>query len=93
MGEANVRAIQGYQSRPIAAHTQFFVPAAKGGLAQIAGRDMAEDGDHGWGAFLGRDVELHTVPGDHFTMMLGDGGNQIARKLSLLLNEAITLPK
>ena len=72
---------------------QSFVPATKGGLAQIAGRAMAEDGDHGWVRVVRDGVELHTVLGDHFSVMLGDGGKQIARELSLSLNEAITLPK
>jgi thioesterase domain-containing protein len=93
VGEANVRAIQSYEPQAIAAAAQFFVPQKKGGLAQIAGLDMAEEGDHGWGTFLGGEVELHTVTGDHFTMMVGEGGSEIARRLAALLGEAVALPK
>ena len=93
VGEANVRAIQGYAPRAIAGGAQFFVPATKGGLAQVAGRKMAEEGDHGWGEFFDGEVELHTVSGDHFTMMLGEGAVEIARQLSALLADAVALPK
>jgi thioesterase domain-containing protein/acyl carrier protein len=93
VGEANVRAIQSYRPRPISGEAQFFVPETKGGLAQIAGQTMAEEGDHGWAAYLRDGVELHIVPGDHFSMMTGDGGVEVARELASLLAETVAAPK
>jgi acyl transferase domain-containing protein/NADPH:quinone reductase-like Zn-dependent oxidoreductase/thioesterase domain-containing protein/NAD(P)-dependent dehydrogenase (short-subunit alcohol dehydrogenase family)/acyl carrier protein len=85
VGAANVRAIQGFEPRPISAPVHMFVPTVEGGLAQIAGRPWDESGDHGWGSEVGQTLELHKVSGDHFTMMVGDGAAQIARVLESLL--------
>ena len=81
VGEANVRVIQSYEPRPLAAPVHLFVPTIEGGLAQIAGRAWDESGDHGWGSEVGQALELHKVPGDHFTMMVGAGAAQIAQLL------------
>jgi thioesterase domain-containing protein len=89
VGEANVRAIQGYEPRQVAGQVQLFVPATKGGLAQIADREFAEEGDRGWGVFVRGEIELHTVAGDHFSMMNGKGGAQIAGELAAVLAGAI----
>jgi thioesterase domain-containing protein len=85
VGEANIRVIQSCAPRPLGAPVHLFVPTTKGGLTQIAGREWDEEGDHGWGSEVGQAVELHEVPGDHFTMMVGDGAIQIARRLKPLL--------
>jgi hypothetical protein len=86
VGEANVRAIQGYAPRPLAEAVHLFLPVTAGGLAEIAGREIAADADHGWKSRIGQAIATHTVPGDHFTMMSGDGAVQIARELSELLS-------
>jgi thioesterase domain-containing protein len=85
VGAANLRAIQGCEPRPINAPVQFFAPTIQGGLAQISGRAWDESGDHGWGSEVGQPLELHVVPGDHFTMMVGDGAPKIAQCLEVLL--------
>jgi hypothetical protein len=85
VGAANLRAIQGCEPRPINAPVQFFAPTIQGGLAQISGRAWDESGDHGWGSQVGQPLELHVVPGDHFTMMVGDGASKIAQCLEVLL--------
>jgi thioesterase domain-containing protein len=85
VGAANVRAIQGFEPRPLAASVHLFFPTVEGGLAQIAGRPWDESGDHGWGSEVGQALELHKVSGDHFTMMVGEGAAQIARQLQLML--------
>jgi thioesterase domain-containing protein len=92
VGEANVRVIQSYRPREIAARAQFFVPETKGGLAEIAGMKLTETGDHGWGEFCGG-VELTTVAGDHFTMMSAEGAAEMVRELSALLFESDAVPK
>jgi acyl transferase domain-containing protein/thioesterase domain-containing protein/acyl carrier protein len=91
VGAANVRAIQSFEPRPLAAPVHLFIPTVEGGLAQIAGRPWDESGDHGWGSEVGQTLELHKVPGDHFTMMVGEGAAQIARLLDpLLAAECVT---
>jgi thioesterase domain-containing protein len=65
-----------------------FVPTIKGGLADISGQEMPEDADHGWRAEVGQTMELQEVPGDHFTMMIGNSAAQLARKLTSLMQFA-----
>jgi surfactin synthase thioesterase subunit len=84
VGEANVRVIQSYQARALERPVHLFVPETKGGLAEISGREMPDVEDHGWSTAVGQAVELHTVPGGHFTMMV-DGSAQLARQLTALM--------
>jgi NADPH:quinone reductase-like Zn-dependent oxidoreductase/thioesterase domain-containing protein/NAD(P)-dependent dehydrogenase (short-subunit alcohol dehydrogenase family)/acyl carrier protein len=93
VGEANVRAIQSYEPRQVAGDVQFFIPIVKGGLAEIAGVQLTEERDHGWSDFCESGADLHTVPGNHFSMMTGDGASQIAAVLSALMEEALAVPK
>jgi acyl transferase domain-containing protein/NADPH:quinone reductase-like Zn-dependent oxidoreductase/thioesterase domain-containing protein/nucleoside-diphosphate-sugar epimerase len=90
VGEANVRVIQSYEPDSLAAPVHLFVPHIKGGLAEVSGREMPEDEDHGWSTQLGQPVELHQLPGDHFTMMLGEGAAQLARQLERILSRVST---
>jgi NADPH:quinone reductase-like Zn-dependent oxidoreductase/thioesterase domain-containing protein/acyl carrier protein len=85
VGEANVQVIQGYTPRPIHAPVQLFVPKTKGGLAEVSGRELPDANDLGWSGEVGQTVEVHELPGDHFTMMVGEGAAQLARKLAALL--------
>jgi NADPH:quinone reductase-like Zn-dependent oxidoreductase/thioesterase domain-containing protein/acyl carrier protein len=84
-GEANVRVLQGYQPSPLTAPIRLFVPASKTALEGLAGIAPVTDDDRGWSGHDGQVVELHEVPGDHFTMMLGDGAAVIAQHLNKLL--------
>ncbi len=86
VGEANVRAIQSYEPRLIAGQVHLFVPATKGGLAEISSRELPAVEDNGWTTEIGQSVELHEVPGDHFTMLTGDAAAEIARQLSSLVS-------
>lgn len=92
VGEANVRVIQSYEPRPIRAPVYFFHPTVSGGLAQISGQEWDELGDHGWGSVVGQPVELHQVPGDHFTMMVG-GAAKIAAVLKPLVAGEVAAKK
>jgi len=86
VGEANVRVIQKYRPSPLASvPVHLFRPMIKGGLAEVSGRVLEETADNGWTSRLGQSVELHEVPGDHFTMMRDKGAEQIATCLSQLL--------
>jgi myxalamid-type polyketide synthase MxaB len=83
VGEANVRVIQSYTPRAVSAPVHLFLPATTGGLAVIAGREIDDDGDHGWSAEVGQSLQCYTIPGDHFTMMTGEGARQIAAELAM----------
>jgi thioesterase domain-containing protein/acyl carrier protein len=90
VGEANVRVIQGFKPTPIASPALLFVPSIKGGLAEVSGRDMPEDEDHGWSHQLGRPIELHELPGDHFTMMVGEGAVHLADQLTKFMSQPVS---
>jgi len=85
VGEANLLAIQNYEPRPIGAPVHFFHPTVVGGLTEISGRHWDESGDHGWGSVVGQPLELHRLPGDHFTMMVGGGAAKIAAVIKSLV--------
>jgi acyl transferase domain-containing protein/thioesterase domain-containing protein/acyl carrier protein len=85
VGEANVEVIQGYVPHAITAPVHLFVPTIKGGLAEVSGRVLSEENDLGWSTDVGQDVESHELPGDHFTMMVGDGAAKLARQLASLI--------
>jgi acyl transferase domain-containing protein/thioesterase domain-containing protein len=87
VGEANVRVLQSYRPRAIAAPVVFFVPETKEALAELSGRTPPSDADLGWSREIGQSSELHTVPGDHFSMMVGESATIIANELAQLLCE------
>ena len=84
-GEANVRVLQGYEPSPLTTPIRLFVPTSKTALEGLAGIAPVTDEDRGWSSRDGQVVELHEVPGDHFTMMLGEGAVVIAQHLNKLL--------
>jgi acyl transferase domain-containing protein/NADPH:quinone reductase-like Zn-dependent oxidoreductase/thioesterase domain-containing protein/acyl carrier protein len=92
VGEANVQVIQSYRPQSLTQTVHLFVPTTKGGLAEIAGKILSEEGDHGWNDQIGQEMDLHEVPGDHFSMLLGDGAVQIARHLDSLMAMHVTGP-
>jgi thioesterase domain-containing protein len=89
VGESNVRTIQGYEPASVSAPVHLFIPQITGGLAEVSGRDMPDDEDHGWSTQLGQSVELHQLPGDHFSMMIGEGATQLANQLTKLMSQAV----
>jgi acyl transferase domain-containing protein/NADPH:quinone reductase-like Zn-dependent oxidoreductase/thioesterase domain-containing protein/NADP-dependent 3-hydroxy acid dehydrogenase YdfG/acyl carrier protein len=87
VGEANVRAIQSYAPRPLRSRVQLFVPFDRRGLAEVSGRVTSPQADNGWSEEVGQTVELHELPGDHFTIMLGEGAVKIASILASQLRQ------
>jgi hypothetical protein len=85
VGKGNVVSIQGYQLRPLSTAALMFVPRIKGGLADVSGKAVSTQEDNGWGSDLQQVVEVVEVPGDHFTMMLGDGAADLAAGLAARL--------
>jgi NADPH:quinone reductase-like Zn-dependent oxidoreductase/thioesterase domain-containing protein/acyl carrier protein len=84
-GEANVRVLQGYTPNALTRAIRMFVPTDKAALEGLTGGAVVSDDDRGWSSRVGQTVELQEVPGDHFTMMLGDGAAIIASQLSKVL--------
>jgi myxalamid-type polyketide synthase MxaB len=87
VGEANVRAIQTFRPRPLQASVQLFVPFDRRGLAEVSGRAVSPHPDNGWSEEVGQSVDLHQLPGDHFTMMLAEGAAKIADTLSCRIGQ------
>ena len=83
VGEANVRALQSYAPTSLdgKARVYLFVPHTKGELSTVAGQEVNEDGDLGWGIEVGQELEVQEVPGDHFSMMFGEGAQRLASHL------------
>jgi len=79
--KANVRAMLGYRPRPSQSPIVLFVAEEK-----LAGgrRDTA----NGWGRLAAAGMELHVVPGDHFTMVR----EPKVRALAGLLRESLDAP-
>jgi acyl transferase domain-containing protein/thioesterase domain-containing protein/acyl carrier protein len=88
VGKANVQVIQGYAPRPIRARVQLYVPTTKGGLAEVSGRELPEVKDLGWTTEVGQELEIRELPGDHFTMMVGEGAAQLARQLAAFIRSS-----
>lgn len=81
-GEANVRVLQGYEPKRLTTPIRLFVPASKTALADLSGVRPPSDEDLGWSTRIGQAVELQEVPGDHFSMMVGEGATAIAQCLN-----------
>lgn len=88
VGKSNVLSIQSYTPSPLRTVATMFVPRIKGGLAEVSGKLVSTEADNGWSTEVGQAVDLHEVPGDHFTMMLGEGASQVAAKLSPMIAPA-----
>jgi thioesterase domain-containing protein/NADP-dependent 3-hydroxy acid dehydrogenase YdfG/acyl carrier protein len=86
VGKANVRVIQSYSPKAIEAPTIQFVPRVRTGLAEVSGRDVSSQSDNGWSAEIGQAPQVYGVPGDHFTMMLGDSAAEVAEEISRLIS-------
>jgi myxalamid-type polyketide synthase MxaB len=90
VGEANVRVLQSYRPKALAASVLFFVPEKRGALAELSGQTPPSDDDLGWSREVGQAVELRAVQGDHFSMMMGAPATSIARDLSQILSRQTT---
>jgi acyl transferase domain-containing protein/thioesterase domain-containing protein/acyl carrier protein len=80
-GEANVRVLQGYEPNPLATPIRLFVPTSKTALEGLTGGAPVGGEDRSWSSSVGQVVELQEVPGDHFSMMIGEGAAAIAPHL------------
>ncbi|MEM1305527.1 MAG: hypothetical protein AAGG46_11555, partial [Planctomycetota bacterium] len=83
VGKGLIRACAEYRPGPLRAAVTLFRPETEGQLAEVTGVD--ESDDHGWGDDLGRVPENRTAPGDHFTIMTGDGAKRLAADVAELI--------
>jgi thioesterase domain-containing protein/NAD(P)-dependent dehydrogenase (short-subunit alcohol dehydrogenase family)/acyl carrier protein len=92
VGQANVRVLQSYRPRALATTVQFFTPETREALAELSGRKPPSDLDLGWSRQFGQSVELHRLPGDHFTMMFEESATTISEILTthLTANQPIS---
>jgi thioesterase domain-containing protein len=81
VGEANVRVLQSFEPSPISTPIRLIVPTDQTALAGLSRQAQPSDEDRGWSSRIGQTVELLHVPGDHFTMMVGESAAIIAREL------------
>jgi myxalamid-type polyketide synthase MxaB len=59
-------------------------------LGKMVGQVLPSD--LGWGDILGDRLRLHTSPGDHFSMILGDSAPSLARLLAALIEDLSAVP-
>ncbi|RWI36994.1 MAG: amino acid adenylation domain-containing protein [Mesorhizobium sp.] len=81
VAEANRTALHHYTPRPNDSRSVLF--AAKKGLRISTNQP---DGDLGWKQFARGRLEIHEVPGDHYTMVAPPHVNVMAKKLNKFLN-------
>ncbi|WP_404928067.1 thioesterase domain-containing protein [Mesorhizobium sp. ORM16] len=81
VAEANRIALYDYTPRPHDARSVLF--AAKKGLRMSTNQP---DGDLGWKQFTQGHLEIHEVPGDHYTMVASPHVSVLAKKLDKYLN-------
>ncbi|APG93374.1 hybrid non-ribosomal peptide synthetase/type I polyketide synthase [Sinorhizobium americanum] len=81
VAEANSNALRDYIPRRNGSRSVLF--AAKKGLRMAANQP---NGDLGWKQFLRGRLEIHEVPGDHYTMISPPHVSVLAKKLSTYLN-------
>ncbi len=84
VGVGLILASKGYQPKPLDIEMQLFLPTLQGGLEDISGHKIPEG--NGWENRVGQKTLYTTIPGDHFTMMTGEGAKEMAAVLDQLLS-------
>lgn len=79
VGEALVVATQGYTPSELAAPIRFFSPQTAGGLDGVT--VLPDQNVAFWRERYGDQLTNHGTPGDHFTMMRGEGAAAMAGRL------------
>jgi hypothetical protein len=76
-----VLASRGYTPQPQSFDVLFFKPAVEGGLAELS--EQTGTNLDAWRSLLGRELQEVVVPGNHFTMVSGEGAKRIAEALGV----------
>lgn len=84
VGAGLIRACRAYKAAPLDLPIHLYRPQLLGVLDEITGREQPPG--LGWERQVGQQVIERTVPGDHFTMMQGEGAQRLAEELAGLLS-------
>ncbi len=82
----HARVFQSYQPKPIQMTAHLIRPEDDTMLTEATGQ--THDADFGWSRLV--NLQMHQVPGHHFTMMTGEGAKALANKVAELLMECPT---
>ena len=75
----NVRLLMQYEPEPLRQPVHLIRPRETGVLAEAAAQSLEHD--LGWGPILAERLQQHEVPGDHFSMMVGENAQHLAKML------------
>ncbi|TWT98712.1 type I polyketide synthase [Neorhodopirellula pilleata] len=81
--ERHVEILQNYRPDPSELSVHLLCPQEQGMLSRVTGHTLTED--LGWGDYGA--IEMHHVPGHHFTMMTSQHADAIAGKISEVLRK------
>jgi myxalamid-type polyketide synthase MxaB len=87
---AHTRMLMEYEIVPFRESVHFFRPAETNALPEALGETL--EADLGWSRIEGLQFVVETVPGDHFSMMIGDHARELAARLDACLAQAATAP-
>jgi myxalamid-type polyketide synthase MxaB len=76
-GNAHARMIRGYRIAPFSQKIHLVRPETGDVLEQITGRPLGHD--FGWAQTIGDRLQIHSAPGDHFSMMSPEHAGALAR--------------
>jgi NADPH:quinone reductase-like Zn-dependent oxidoreductase/thioesterase domain-containing protein/acyl carrier protein len=86
VGRANVRLIMRRQLPSIDCEIVMFHPQTKGVLAEVSGQSLPDD--LGWSGVSGQVFSITETPGDHFSMLTGNGAVELGQRLRERLEAA-----
>ncbi|WP_164101785.1 type I polyketide synthase [Candidatus Laterigemmans baculatus] len=84
---AHLRAALAYQVQPLGQRIRMYRPKQSAVLSLATGRHLGDD--LGWGPILGEDLEIERVGGDHFSMLTGRHGQQLAETIGRHLDSTV----
>jgi thioesterase domain-containing protein len=77
--KANLNALKSYRPKPYFDRITLF-------RAETASRNALADHTSGWGDLTDSSIEVHLIPGNHYTMLARPNVQILAEKLALCLN-------
>lgn len=81
--QSNVRAVQRYHARPYSGRVALFQAGE-----ELAGQDEGFDPTLGWARWTTQPIDIHIIPGDHYTILAEPHVQTLAGRLRQGLNKA-----